>query len=89
MGLWLRRRKITKPLNYDTVARHKEKMSMVALGCGVALLPIVVMENSPGPVRNRIMSLPLSDTGTPLELGVCVRKKRLGEPLINAFWDLL
>ncbi|MFW8121085.1 HTH-type transcriptional activator IlvY, partial [Klebsiella pneumoniae] len=24
-----------------------------------------------------------------LELGVCVQKKRLGEPLINAFWHLL
>jgi len=25
----------------------------------------------------------------PLELGVCVQKKRLGEPLINAFWHQL
>ncbi|VTP82788.1 DNA-binding transcriptional regulator IlvY [Leclercia adecarboxylata] len=25
---------------------------MVALGCGVALLPEVVLENSPEPVRN-------------------------------------
>ncbi|GAA0473809.1 MULTISPECIES: HTH-type transcriptional activator IlvY [Tatumella] len=89
VDLWLRRRKITNPLIYATVAGHEAIVSMVALGCGVALLPVVVLENSPEPVRNRIMSLPLSDTGTPLELGVCVRKKRLGEPLINAFWDLL
>ena len=27
--------------------------------------------------------------GSPLELGVCVQKKRLKEPLIDAFWQLL
>ena len=25
----------------------------------------------------------------PIELGVCAPKKRLHEPLINAFWNLL
>ena len=89
VDLWLRRRKITNPMIYATVAGHEAMVSMVALGCGVALLPLVVLDNSPEPVRNRIMSLPLSDTGEPLELGVCVQKKRLGEPLVNAFWDLL
>ena len=27
--------------------------------------------------------------GAPLELGVCVQRKRLSEPLIDAFWQLL
>lgn len=36
-------------------------VSMVALGCGVALLPEVVLENSPEPVRNRVMILERSD----------------------------
>jgi len=62
---------------------------MVALGCGVALLPEVVLENSPEPVRNRVMILERSDEKTPFELGVCAQKKRLHEPLIEAFWKIL
>ena len=49
-------------------------VSMVALGCGVALLPEVVLENSPEPVRNRVMILERSDEKTPLNLA-CAHKK--------------
>ena len=68
---------------------HEAMVSMVALGCGVALLPEVVLENSPEPVRNRVMILERSDEKTPFELGVCAQKKRLHEPLIDAFWQIL
>lgn len=47
------------------------------------------MENSPEPVRNRVMILDRSDEKTPFELGVCAQKKRLHEPLIEAFWRIL
>lgn len=53
--LWFRRHKISNPSIYATVGGHEAMVSMVALGCGVALLPEVVLENSPEPVRNRVM----------------------------------
>ena len=87
--LWFRRQKISNPLIYATVSGHEAMVSMVALGCGVALLPEVVLENSPEPVRNRVMILDRSDEKTPFELGVCAQKKRLHEPLIDAFWKIL
>lgn len=64
---------------------------MVALCCGIALIPSVVMDNSPEPVRSRITLL---EHGTPvaplaLALGVCAQRKQLQEPLIDAFWQLL
>ncbi|VTR27261.1 DNA-binding transcriptional regulator IlvY [Serratia fonticola] len=62
---------------------------MVALGCGIALIPSVVVDNSPEPVRNRISQLENISMVEPFELGVCVPKKRLNEPLIEAFWQLL
>ncbi len=62
---------------------------MVALGCGIALIPDVVLENSPEPVRNRVSLLDNISLVQPFELGVCVQKKRLSEPLIDAFWRLL
>ena len=87
--LWFRRQKISNPSIYATVGGHEAMVSMVALGCGVALLPEVVLENSPEPVRNRVMILERSDEKTPFELGVCAQKKRLHEPLIDAFWTIL
>lgn len=89
IDLWFRRQRIPNPQIYATVSGHEAIVSMVALGCGIALLPDVVLENSPEPVRNRVLTLENVESVAPLELGVCVQKKRLGEPLINAFWHQL
>ncbi|EOI7443944.1 HTH-type transcriptional activator IlvY [Yersinia enterocolitica] len=89
IDLWFRRQCITNPLIYATVSGHEAIVSMVALGCGVALIPSVVVDNSPEPVRNRISLLDDVSLVEPFELGVCVQKKRLSEPLIEAFWGLL
>ncbi len=61
LNWWFRRNKISNPMIYATVGGHEAMVSMVALGCGVALLPEVVLENSPEPVRNRVMILERSD----------------------------
>lgn len=87
--LWFRSKKITNPFIYATVAGHEAMVSMVALGCGIALIPEIVLENSPEPVRNRVLIMDRNDENMPFELGVCVQKKRLNEPLISAFWKLL
>ena len=89
IDLWFRRQRISNPLIYATVSGHEAIVSMVALGCGVALIPSVVVDNSPEPVRNRVMILDRSDEKTPFELGVCAQKKRLHEPLVEAFWSIL
>lgn len=89
IDVWFKRNRLTNPLIYATVSGHEAIVSMVALGCGISLIPDVVLENSPEPVRNRITVLDNATVGAPLELGVCVQKKRLNEPLIDAFWQLL
>ncbi|MEJ4047364.1 HTH-type transcriptional activator IlvY [Erwinia sp. SLM-02] len=89
IDLWFRHRRIANPQIYATVSGHEAIVSMVALGCGIALLPDVVLENSPEPIRNRILELEDVEMVAPFELGVCVQKKRLTEPLIDAFWNLL
>lgn len=87
--LWFRHQHISNPLIYATVGGHEAIVSMVALGCGIALIPGVVVDNSPKPVRQRISPLENVSMVAPFELGVCVQKKRLSDPLINAFWRLL
>lgn len=89
IGVWFRHYAIANPLIYATFAGQEAMVSMVALGCGVALLPEVVLENSPGPVRHRVLLLNHVASVPPFEIGVCVQKKRLTEPLIRAFWQLL
>lgn len=89
IDLWFRRQKISNPQIYATVSGHEAIVSMVALGCGIALLPDVVLNNSPESIRARITELEHVSMVAPFELGVCVQKKRLEEPLIHAFWQLL
>lgn len=89
IDIWFKRNRLTNPLIYATVSGHEAIVSMVALGCGIALIPSVVVDNSPESIRNRITILDNVAVGAPLELGVCVQKKRLNEPLIDAFWQLL
>lgn len=86
--LWFRRHKISNPSIYATVGGHEAMVSMVALGCGVALLPEVVLENSPEPVRNRVM-IPSAAMSKRRLSWAFAHKKRLHEPLIDAFWKIL
>ncbi|WP_392565088.1 HTH-type transcriptional activator IlvY [Utexia brackfieldae] len=85
---WFKQQKILQPHIYATVAGHEAIVSMIALGCGVALLPKVVIENSPDRIRERILEWP-KNLVDPFEIGVCVQKKRLSEHVIAAFWQLV
>ncbi|WP_294910075.1 HTH-type transcriptional activator IlvY [uncultured Gilliamella sp.] len=87
IDLWFKQQKITSPRIYATVAGHEAIVSMVALGCGVALLPKVVMENSPERVRERITEWS-TNLMEPFDVGICVQKRRLSEKIISAFWAL-
>lgn len=86
---WFKQNHISNPLIYATVAGHEAIVSMVALECGVALIPEVVLQNGPESIRDRINVLDRVIMSTPFELGVCALRKRLEEPLINAFWQIL
>jgi LysR family transcriptional regulator, positive regulator for ilvC len=73
-----------KPNIYAQVAGQEAIASMVALGCGVAISPEVVINNSP--VRDRIQML-VSPINVPVfELGFCCKKKRLEEAVLKAFF---
>ncbi|WGO84812.1 HTH-type transcriptional activator IlvY [Arsenophonus apicola] len=87
--LWFQRHTINNPVIYATVSGHEAIVSMVALGCGIALIPKVVVDNSPESVRNRIWQLDPILLVEPFDIGICVLNKRLNEPLIRAFWQLL
>jgi LysR family positive regulator for ilvC len=84
---WFRRRRIT-PLVYSEVAGSEAIMSLVSLGCGVGIVPRLVMERSP--LHDQVQALRAPDADSDLgefRVGVCTQRKSLKSPLVRAFWE--
>lgn len=84
---WFQQKKIKHPKIYATVSGHEGIVSMVALGCGVALLPDIVIQNSP--LNLQVSNLEIDTPVQPFDLGICVQKNLLNLPLVSAFWQML
>lgn len=84
---WFRKKQQGKANIYATVSGHEALVSMVALGCGVGIVPQVVVENSP--VKERVQYL--HDVGAiePFDLGVCCLNQNKDQSLIKAFFDAI
>ncbi|TWX74218.1 HTH-type transcriptional activator IlvY [Colwellia sp. C1TZA3] len=84
---WFRKKQQGKAYIYATVSGHEALVSMVALGCGVGIVPRVVVENSP--VKDRVQYL--ADVGAiePFDLGICCLNQSREQPLIQAFFDAI
>jgi LysR family positive regulator for ilvC len=83
--LWYRKKQQGKPNIYATVSGHEALVSMVALGCGVGIVPQVVVDNSP--VKDRVHNLVNIGEIEPFELGVCCLNQSKAQPLIKAFFN--
>ena len=58
---------------------------MVSLGCGVGVVPDLVLKNSP--LMNKVRILDVQPELEPFAVGLCAQSKRLHEPLISALWQ--
>lgn len=85
MDLWFARNGVV-PNIYSRVAGHEAIIALVNLGCGMGLVPRLVLEKSPLVKDIRVLShmpeLP------PYEIGLCTREQSLGNPRIRALWDI-
>jgi LysR family transcriptional regulator, positive regulator for ilvC len=82
---WFRNKGIS-PNIYAEVAGNEAIVSMVALDCGIGIVPEAVIDHSPLGVQVRVIQP--APALKPFEVGLCVQKKRLDEPLIQAFWQM-
>jgi len=82
---WYRKKQQGKANIYATVSGHEALVSMVALGCGVGIVPQVVVENSP--VKERVQYLANVGEIEPFDVGVCCLNQFRSQPLIKAFFD--
>jgi LysR family positive regulator for ilvC len=79
---WFREQHVGRPNVYAQVAGQEALVSMVALGLGIGLSPIVVADNSP--VREKVEILPETQI-LPFDLGLCCFKRKLDDPVVGAF----
>ena len=74
------------PQVYAQVAGNEAIVSMVSLGLGVAVVPKIVLDNSPQASRVRVLDV--APELAPYDLGLVTHKRHLRNPLVRAFWEL-
>jgi LysR family positive regulator for ilvC len=85
MDLWFARHQQV-PRIYSRVAGHEAIIALVNLGCGIGLVPELVLEKSP--LLEDMMVLKDLPELPPYEIGLCTIEKNLSIPKIRALWDL-
>lgn len=85
VNIWFREQQI-RPNIYAQVSGNEAIVSMVSLGFGVGVVPLLVVDNSP--MRGKVGILKVEPQLAPFSIGLCVMRRKLNSPLIRAFWDL-
>jgi len=83
---WFRRKRIA-PRIYSEVAGSEAILSLVSLGCGVGIVPRIVMDKSP--LRTEVRALDVEPPIGEFRVGVCTQRRKLQSPLVRAFWDAM
>ncbi|HVZ75202.1 MAG TPA: HTH-type transcriptional activator IlvY [Polyangia bacterium] len=92
---WFRRQRAFKrhraaPPVYGEVPGSEAILALVSLGCGVGIVPKLVLDGSP--LRANVRVLPVDkgqdDVGE-FRIGVCTQRRKLASPLVRAFWDVI
>ncbi len=82
---WFAERKIV-PDVYANVAGNEAIIAMVSLGCGVGVVPLLVLQKSP--IRQEIVIVEPAPSLRPFSIGVCIMKKKRQAPQVQAFWEI-
>lgn len=74
------------PRIYSEVAGNEAIIVMVSLGCGLGLIPRLVLEKSP--FFDQVRVLDESPELPPFVIALCTRKKNLTNPRVHALWSI-
>ena len=85
IDLWFAQNSVV-PNIYSRVTGHEAIIALVNLGCGMGLVPRLVLEKSP--LRGDITVLDDMPELPPYEIGLCTRVRNLSNPRVQALWDL-
>jgi LysR family transcriptional regulator, positive regulator for ilvC len=82
---WFDEKGIT-PTVYTSVAGNEALIAMVAMGCGIGVVPRLVLENSP--LQHRIGVLDVEPPLKPFTVGACTTKTGKRLPTVQTFWHI-
>ena len=74
------------PNVYAQVSGNEAIVSMVALGCGVGVVPQLVLKSNP--FGDSVRVLDVTPELHPFRIGLCCRQGSLADPLVGALWGL-
>ena len=82
---WFAGKKITPDI-YAQVAGNEAIIAMVSLGCGVGVVPLLVLEHSP--LKKQVTTLDISPQLSPFSIAICIMEKKARSPQVQAFWEM-
>ena len=82
---WFRRARV-RPSIYAEVAGHEAIIAMVRLGCGVGVVPKLVLDQSP--LKGEVSVVEVDPPLASYHVGVCAFRRRLQSPAVRAFWEV-
>jgi LysR family transcriptional regulator, positive regulator for ilvC len=75
------------PNVYAEVAGNEALLAMVSLGCGIGVVPALVLEKSP--LKEQVRIFEVEPRLTPFTIGACTLEKHLTNPVVQAFWTTI
>jgi len=82
---WLKKKTIFPDIRSE-VSGNEALIAMVRLGCGIGIVPQLVLERSP--FRDEVQILGNAPKLDPYSVGLCATKRSLTRPAVQAFWNL-
>ena len=82
---WLKKNRIAAKVSSE-VSGNEAIIPMVHLGCGVGVVPQLVLERSP--FQNKVVVLRSAPKLESYIVGLCSSRKTLHRPAVQAFWEL-
>jgi LysR family positive regulator for ilvC len=83
---WFADREI-RPSIYAQVSGNEAIIAMVSMGCGLGIVPLLVLEKSS--LKDEVEVVKLAPQLTPFTVGVCTLAKNKGNPVVQSFWDIV
>ncbi|HKL22128.1 MAG TPA: HTH-type transcriptional activator IlvY [Tichowtungia sp.] len=82
---WLKAQNILPDIRSE-VSGNEALIAMVRLGCGIGIVPKLVLERSP--FRDEIQILKKAPNLDPYVVGLCTAKRSLNRPAVRVLWEL-
>src|SRR4029079_13536514 len=67
--------------------RQRGDPVLISVGCGVVIVPRIVMDKSP--LAREVRALEVEPELGEFRVGVCTQRRKLQSPLVRAFWETM